>query len=58
VTIVNQLNQAETLVTNDAEAPISTRRVVSETTHALTGGGSVAIAGRTPSPSRSQRPES
>ncbi len=44
---MNQQNQAETFVTNDAEAPISTRRAVSESTHALTGGGSVSIAGDT-----------
>jgi hypothetical protein len=47
VTIVNQLEQAETFVTNDAEAPISTRRVVVETTHELSSGGSVSIAGDT-----------
>lgn len=47
MTIVNHLKQAETFVTNDAEAPISTRRAVSEATHPLTGGGSVSIAGDT-----------
>jgi hypothetical protein len=47
VTIVNQQNQAESFAMNDAEAPISTRRVVVESTHALSGGGSVSIAGDT-----------
>ena len=45
--IVNQLNTAETSVTNDSDAPISTRRAVVETTHALSSGGSVSIAGDT-----------
>ena len=47
MTIVNQQNHAETLAMNDAEAPISTRRVVSETLHSLSGGGSVSIAADT-----------
>ena len=45
---VNQKKQTEPSAMNDdAEAPISTRRVVSESTHALSGGGSVSIAGDT-----------
>jgi hypothetical protein len=48
VIIVNQKKQIESSAMNDdAEAPISTRRVVSESTHALSGGGSVSIAGDT-----------
>lgn len=47
MTIVNQKKQAESSAMNDAEAPISTRRIVSEATHALVGGGSVSIAGDT-----------
>ncbi len=45
--IVNQLNTREASATNDSEAPISTRRVVVETTHGLSSGGSVSIAGDT-----------
>ena len=44
---MNQQNQAESFVASDAEAPISTRRAVSETLHSLSGGGSVSIAGDT-----------
>lgn len=44
---MNQYKQAEPILTSDAEAPISTRRAVQETTHGLTSGGSVAIAGDT-----------
>ncbi len=53
---MNQQNQAEPIFNHEPEAPISTRRAVmpmaqvapeTEATHALSGGGSVSIAGDT-----------